>query len=189
MSSDGQECAVRANGINGFSTKVKGVALLVTVIVALLMLATPTRAQAASFDENTVADPSTQFSYRDLIGNDSKGYVTENVGRIWPDKTVSASDITITPGTVSKDADEDFLVMLSALSSTSNTTTMESKPLDIVMVFDVSGSMGYSFGTEYFYTPTYRVNYYGSGTYYALVDNEYQEVKKSWRLVESFLGT
>lgn len=79
-SSDGQECAVRANGINGFSAKVKGVALLVTVIVALLMLATPMRAQAASFDEKTVADPSTQFSYRDLIGNDSKGYVTENVG-------------------------------------------------------------------------------------------------------------
>lgn len=46
-SSDGQECAVRANGINGFSAKVKGVALLVTVIVALLMLATPMRAQAA----------------------------------------------------------------------------------------------------------------------------------------------
>ena len=85
-----------------------------------------------------------------MIGNDSKGYVTENVGRIWPDKTVSTSDIKITPGTVSKDADEDFLVMLSALSSTSNTTTMESKPLDIVMVFDVSGSMDDDFGTGYF---------------------------------------
>lgn len=188
-SSDGQECAVRANGINGFSAKVKGVALLVTVIVALLMLATPMRAQAASFAEETVADPSTQFSYRDLIGNDSKGYVTENVGRIWPDKTVSTSDITITPGTVSKDADEDFLVMLSALSSTSNTTTMESKPLDIVMVFDVSGSMGNSFGTEY--KPTYGANYYSSETYYALVDNKYQEVKRagswfnpSWELNE-----
>lgn len=178
MSSDGQECAVRANGINGFSAKVKGVALLVTVIVALLMLATPMRAQAASFDEKTVADPSTQFSYRDLIGNDSKGYVTENVGRIWPDKTVSTSDITITPGTVSKDADEDFLVMLSALSSTSNTTTMESKPLDIVMVFDVSGSMRENFGTEYLYTPTYDVSLFSRTTYYALVDNEYQEIKR-----------
>ncbi len=153
------------------------------------MLATPMRAQAASFAEETVADPSTQFSYRDLIGNDSKGYVTENVGRIWPDKTVSTSDITITPGTVSKDADEDFLVMLSALSSTSNTTTMESKPLDIVMVFDVSGSMGNSFGTEY--KPTYGANYYSSETYYALVDNKYQEVKRagswfnpSWELNE-----
>lgn len=177
-SSDGQECAVRANGINGFSAKVKGVALLVTVIVALLMLATPMRAQAASFDEKTVADPSTQFSYRDLIGNDSKGYVTENVGRIWPDKTVSTSDITITPGTVSKDADEDFLVMLSALSSTSNTTTMESKPLDIVMVFDVSGSMRENFGTEYLYTPTYDVSLFSRTTYYALVDNEYQEIKR-----------
>lgn len=182
MSSDGQECAVRANGINGFSAKVKGVALFVTVIVALLMLATPTRAQAASFDETTVADPSTQNSYESLIGNPEKGYVTENVGRIWPDKTVSTGNIQLKAGNnavVEKDDAEDFLVMLSALSSTSNTTTMESKPLDIVMVFDVSGSMRDSFGTEYFYTPTYRVNYYGSGTYYALVDNEYQEVKRA----------
>lgn len=93
MSSDGQECAVRANGINGFSAKVKGVALLVTVIVALLMLATPTRSHAASFDEETVADPSTQNSYESLIGNPEKGYVTENVGRIWPDKTVSTGNI------------------------------------------------------------------------------------------------
>lgn len=167
-SSDGQECAVRANGINGFSAKVKGVALLVTVIVALLMLATPMRAQAASFDEKTVADPSTQNSYESLIGNPEKGYVTENVGRIWPDKTVSTGNIQLKAGNnavVEKDDAEDFLVMLSALSSTSNTTTMESKPLDIVMVFDVSGSMGDSFGTEYFYTPTYSVS--GIGTYYA----------------------
>lgn len=146
------------------------------------MLATPTRAQAASFDETTVADPSTQNSYESLIGNPEKGYVTENVGRIWPDKTVSTGNIQLKAGNnavVEKDDAEDFLVMLSALSSTSNTTTMESKPLDIVMVFDVSGSMRDSFGTEYFYTPTYRVNYYGSGTYYALVDNEYQEVKRA----------
>ena len=179
-SSDGQECAVRANGINGFSAKVKGVALLVTVIVALLMLATPMRAQAASFAEETVADPSTQNSYESLIGNPEKGYVTENVGRIWPDKTVSTGNIQLKAGNnavVEKDDAEDFLVMLSALSSTSNTTTMESKPLDIVMVFDVSGSMRESFGTES-YTPTYDVSPRSGTTYYALVDNEYQEIKR-----------
>lgn len=117
------------------------------------MLATPMRAQAASFAEETVADPSTQNSYESLIGNPEKGYVTENVGRIWPDKTVSTGNIQLKAGNnavVKKDDAEDFLVMLSALSSTSNTTTMESKPLDIVMVFDVSGSMRESFGTEYF---------------------------------------
>lgn len=187
MSSDGQECAVRANGINGFSTKVKGVALLVTVIVALLMLATPTRAQAASFDENTVADPSTQNSYESLIGNPEKGYVTENVGRIWPDKTVSTGNIQLKAGNnavVEKDDAEDFLVMLSALSSTSNTTTMESKPLDIVMVFDVSGSMGYSFGTEYFYTPTYSVSPFGD--YYALVGNEYRKIERAGSLFDRY---
>lgn len=67
--------------------------------------------------------------------------------------------------------------MLSALSSTSNTTTMESKPLDIVMVFDVSGSMDDDFGTGYFYTPTYSVSVFG--TYYALVGDEYQQITRA----------
>lgn len=143
------------------------------------------RAQAASFAEETVADPSTQNSYESLIGNPEKGYVTENVGRIWPDKTVSTGNIQLKAGNnavVKKDDTEDFLVMLSALSSTSNTTTMESKPLDIVMVFDVSGSMDDRFGTGYFYTPTYSVS--PLGDYYALVGNEYRKIERAGGLLD-----
>lgn len=56
---------------------------------------------------------------------------TQNVGRIWTDKTVQAID----------DGKSDFLTTLSAMSSTSDTTSLVSKPLDIVMVLDASGSM------------------------------------------------
>lgn len=71
---------------------------------------------------------------------------TEYIGRIWTDKTVSADSISVPnlKQPVSKSRDSDFLVGLSALSSTSNETktTATSVPLDIVMVLDTSGSMG-----------------------------------------------
>lgn len=61
---------------------------------------------------------------------------TQNVGRIWMDKTVQVID----------DGKSDFLTTLSAMSSTSDTTSLVSKPLDIVMVLDASGSMDDSMG-------------------------------------------
>ena len=63
---------------------------------------------------------------------------TQNVGRIWTDKTVQAID----------DGKSDFLTTLSAMSSTSDTTSLVSKPLDIVMVLDASGSMDDPMGGE-----------------------------------------
>ena len=73
---------------------------------------------------------------------------TKNVGRIWTDKSVSASDVTLTgqdedsgTATIKKGADSDFLVGLSALSSTAKITGQTTVPLDIVLVLDVSGSM------------------------------------------------
>ena len=76
---------------------------------------------------------------------------TEYIGRIWTDKTVSADSISVSnlKQPVSKSRDSDFLVGLSALSSTSNETktTTTSVPLDIVMVLDTSGSMSNEMGT------------------------------------------
>ena len=63
-------------------------------------------------------------------GYDGKEVTTQNVGRIWTDKTVKAVE----------SGDSDFLTTLSAISSTSD-TTISGKPLDIVMVLDASGSM------------------------------------------------
>lgn len=63
-------------------------------------------------------------------GYDGKEVTTQNVGRIWTDKTVKKVE----------SGDSDFLTTLSAISSTSD-TTVSGKPLDIVMVLDASGSM------------------------------------------------
>ena len=63
-------------------------------------------------------------------GYDGKEVTTQNVGRIWTDKTVKAVE----------DGDSDFLTTLSAISSTSD-TMVSGKPLDIVLVLDASGSM------------------------------------------------
>lgn len=64
-------------------------------------------------------------------GYDGKEVTTQNVGRIWTDKTVKET---------AADEKSDFLTTLSAISSTSD-TTVSGKPLDIVMVLDASGSM------------------------------------------------
>ena len=63
-------------------------------------------------------------------GYNGKEITTQNVGRIWTDKTVRAVE----------NGDSDFLTTLSAISSTSD-TTVSGKPLDIVLVLDASGSM------------------------------------------------
>ena len=66
-------------------------------------------------------------------GYDGKEVTTQNVGRIWTDKTVKKTG---------EGEKSDFLTTLSAISSTSD-TTISGKPLDIVMVLDASGSMAY----------------------------------------------
>lgn len=114
---------------------------LLLLFVVLLALA-PTTVLAA-----TVADPSSASTWVNWGLENS----TENVGRIWTDKTVSDGDIVLTgagdPIKIEKD-DSDFLTSLSAISSTSNLTTTSSTPLDIVLVLDASGSMDDSMGNR-----------------------------------------
>ena len=74
-------------------------------------------------------DTSNHWKFR-AGGYNGKEITTQNVGRIWTDKTVRAVE----------NGDSDFLTTLSAISSTSD-TTISGKPLDIVMVLDASGSM------------------------------------------------
>lgn len=65
-------------------------------------------------------------------GHNGNKVTTQNVGRIWTDKTVEATE---------ENEESDFLTTLSAMSSTSNSTVTVTTPLDIVMVLDASGSM------------------------------------------------
>lgn len=113
---------------------------LLLLFVVLLALA-PTTALAATVGATTLADPSSATTWRDWGLENS----TQNVGRIWTDKTVSAEDIVLTGAggdkIISKNKDSDFLTAFSAISSTSNLRETATEPLDIVLVLDASGSM------------------------------------------------
>lgn len=80
-----------------------------------------------------VVDPDTSGRWEKwAAGHSGNKVTTQNVGRIWTDKTVEATE---------GNEESDFLTTLSAMSSTSNSTVTVTTPLDIVLVLDASGSM------------------------------------------------
>lgn len=88
-----------------------------------------------------VVDPDTSGRWEIwAAGHNGNKVTTQNVGRIWTDKTVEATE---------ENEESDFLTTLSAMSSTSNSTVTVTTPLDIVMVLDASGSMDDQMGDEY----------------------------------------
>lgn len=125
----------------------KKTSLLVFIIAAVMVFSLwPQQVNAAENAARTAtADNVTINNWHDANALDDS---TKNVGRIWTDKSVSAGDVTLTSrekesgtATIKKGADSDFLVGLSALSSTAKITGQTTVPLDIVLVLDVSGSM------------------------------------------------
>lgn len=125
----------------------KKTSLLVFIIAAVMVFSLwPQQVNAAeNAARTTTADNVTINNWHDANALDDS---TKNVGRIWTDKSVSAGDVTLTSrekesgtATIKKGADSDFLVGLSALSSTAKITGQTTVPLDIVLVLDVSGSM------------------------------------------------
>lgn len=124
------------------SKRMRGFAMMALV----LLLALPALAMGAAPDSNASpasegggvqatakVDPDTRDRWRHwAAGGGNESHIsTQSVGRIWTDKTVRVAD----------DEKSDFLTTLSVMSSTSDTTTTEVKPLDIVLVLDASGSM------------------------------------------------
>lgn len=117
-------------------------ALAVTVGVAAVL----GFSQVANAATGPKVDPDTTNSWSTLAASSTS---TKNIGRIWTDKSVFDTDYTPSGSgqvsTVEKDDSSDFLVVLSALASTSNTTTSVTvgTPVDVVLVLDDSGSMTY----------------------------------------------
>lgn len=80
-----------------------------------------------------VVDPDTSGRWEIwAAGHGGNKVTTQNVGRIWTDKTVKETG---------ENKASDFVTTLSVMSSTSNSTVTVTTPLDIVMVLDASGSM------------------------------------------------
>lgn len=132
------------------------------------------------------SDSNTQDSWRDGTEGVGTEVSTKNTGRIWTDKSVYSGDATLTntenQQTVTIENDEDTaLVGLSALSSAANINgvTYSTKPVDIVLVLDVSGSMGDNMGGGYEYTEVYAGELNRSDSYYVQYGDSYREVE--WR--------
>lgn len=145
-------------------------------------------ANAADLKGNTVVDPDTTnvwTNYTRPGGQPS----TQNVGRIWTDKSVfnntytfESVDSTGLNGKTIEKGDSDFLVSLSALSSTSNlkSTTTTTTPIDIVLVVDTSGSMDNGQGDSMGYAYTEAYPQYNYGHYYVQDDGEWRELSYDW---------
>lgn len=165
-------------------------ALVVAGIGAFAMSA---QADPHPVQKDIVADDSTLANWSGEVGIEN---TTENVGRIWTDKTVQDGDITLSGGdagsvTINKGS-SDFLVGLSALSSMSNTMTTSTTPLDIVLVLDMSGSMSNELSSEqqFVYNEVYEQNVRETNaverwgrwsqqigdTYYVLIGDEYVQL-------------
>lgn len=118
-------------------------ALLFTVLIPVSAYAEgETTAAQGTADSETISDPNTFNAWEH-----TQAYNNATTGRIWADKTVEEKQIDLKgqdPIAVPQGAD--FLVALSALSSHASTTTTDTKPLDVVLVLDASGSMDDSMG-------------------------------------------
>ena len=134
-------------------------------------------------ENSAVADRDSTNDWNTVLTEDGQ-VSTQNIGRIWTDKSVFTDSYTFQGSiedTITKAEGSDFLVGLSALSSTSNlkTVTTSTTPLDIVLVLDVSGSMEESMGSTMVYTETYNPS--RNRTYYIQLENgEYQSVNYSY---------
>lgn len=135
------------------------VAALVTAAAAVGVVFGANSLVTARAAGNTVVDPDTTNVWNQIAASSTS---TQNIGRIWTDKSVFDNDYKFDSDSPLaeqdvKIGDSDFLVSLSALSSTSNlkTTTKTSQPLDIVLVLDDSGSMAYSIDSDMPYQTVY----------------------------------
>lgn len=167
---------------------------IVAAVIGMTMIATmaiavaPTRAEAA--EPARVADPTTFTQWE-------QGTDPGSTGRVWTDKSVSTDAVTLTtytgePVTVApKHTDKDaFLVGLSAMSSAQRITGVVNvtKPLDIVLVLDTSGSMEKAMdgGTANTYTEVYSGDLDKTQTYYirngwwSYREVTWDENSKSW---------
>lgn len=156
----------------------------VAMIVAVALVALP--AQAAS---NKVADPTTFEQWREGVGDPTD---PRSTGRVWTDKSVSTTEETLTTYTGEKvtvtPKDDSFLVGLSALSSAQKLIGVanNTKPLDIVLVLDTSGSMAYNMdGERYTYEAVYSDDLNTGNTYYIPNGDGYRSVtwsrnERSW---------
>lgn len=141
--------AISGTGGGGRPKSLIAAIAVAVALIAVTVVSFANVARAADVAGTTVVDPDTTNVWTEYTRPGGQPS-TQNVGRIWTDKSVfdntyafkSEDNAGLSGQTIVK-GDSDFLVSLSALSSTSNLKEMvkTSQPLDIVLVLDTSGSM------------------------------------------------
>lgn len=165
-----------SSGIRKRSLYVLVILMIVCMISGGIIYASSARnSGAARGTEGALltTDPSSMDGWTGIAQSNTKF-----IGRIWTDKSVLQNDLTLSPNPITIEKENsDFMVALSALSSTSNITSLTGgQPLDIVMVLDTSGSMGYDFDTVF--EPTYDTTVVFRESRYVQVDGEYVELDR-----------
>ncbi|WP_160257642.1 vWA domain-containing protein [Bifidobacterium cuniculi] len=161
----------------------RAICTLLGVAMVVAMAVVPTH--AAEPEGNRVADPTTFTQWEQGIGDPTD---QRSTGRVWTDKSVSTGPVTLSTYdgnevTVSPQ-DGSFLVGLSAMSSAQRLIGVanNTKPLDVVLVLDTSGSMDYGMDGQklaswaYEYEPVYEQALDTTKSYYIPNGLVYREV-------------
>lgn len=124
----------------------RALALVLALVMALSLVALPSFAEG----EETGG------------GNDGMPYIEENGhgGKVEKDGLVMSK-------TIKKTGDSQFLLTLEAFATGSTTTTTSTKPVDIVLVLDVSGSMD-DYMETYSISPNGTYYYYDEGSIFGI---------------------
>ncbi|KOA60260.1 hypothetical protein BAAM0499_06500 [Bifidobacterium animalis subsp. animalis MCC 0499] len=147
------------------------------MIVTVALVAIPAQA-----DDTMIADPTTFTQWEQGIGDPTD---PRSTGRVWTDKSVSTHAETLTTydgNTVTVEPENgSFLVGLSAMSSAQKLIGVSNvtKPLDIVLVLDTSGSMNYGMDGDrsYAYDPIYANDLDNNRDYYVRVNGVMTQVR------------
>ncbi len=129
--------------------------LLIVVVsygtVKLFSVATKNDLLAVNSNYNRIADPNTMDDYINVLNLKEN---SRNAGRVWSDKTVFAAGSTLqldfaTDGlNTTVKTDTDFLHVFSTIGSSQVVNEVATKPLDVVLLLDISSSMTNSLNTD-----------------------------------------
>lgn len=171
------QTAIRA--VQAHGRKALAALTALATVAALVLVAAPAHAE-----ETRIADPTTFTQWEQGMGDPTD---PRSTGRVWTDKSVSTKPVTLKTykgDTVTvTPAEGSFLVGLSAMSSAQKLVGVSNvtKPLDIVLVLDTSGSMD-----KNMYSPVYDSQLDKDKSYYIPNGGSYREV--SWSDSENSWG-
>ncbi len=120
------------------TTKVLSILISILLIISCMPVAF---SASAATPDTRIVDNSTMDNWQMYFGEDVT--TTENAGGIWTDKSVF-KDTSQLPEVSMLDANNNFLVALSAISANKSIVGYSHIPTDTMLVLDVSGSMNSS---------------------------------------------